>query len=179
MSLQAALEDDLKTIHAGWRSLLNLPRTPGGDKVDTSMASPTPLPIGVLSLRFDAAQQLAAWAHLVWDERNLHTHLDLMNTPAVCKFLHTHAAWLAAHPAGRDAAEEISLIAGKVTELIEQTRPRQFIVGSCVVDDCPGQLAAVLRNSDVVLPSEIQCTLDPEHRWSPGMWAFMGRSVCH
>lgn len=171
---QSALKNDLSTIAKNWLALLDLPRSPGGDKVDTSMNSPTPISVSVLSMRFDAAHQLAAWAHLVWDERKLNVHLDLMDTPLICEFLGIHADWLARHPAGRDAADEIGAIADAITELIEQSKAQRYKVGNC--PDCAGVLFA---NMQVVgyLPSDLRCSLNPEHVWDQTRWQWLGNRI--
>ena len=173
--LQAALEDDLSTIAEHWLALLDLPRAPGGDKVDTSMNSPTPISVSVLSMRFDAAHQLAAWAHLVWDERKLNVHLDLMDTPAICDFLDTHAAWLAKHQAGRDAVAEIGAIADAITELIEQTKVARYRVGDC--PDCAGVLFVHMQIVGAPMPSDLRCSLNPEHVWDQTRWQWLGNRI--
>ena len=173
--LQTALECDLAIIAKNWAALLDLPRAPGGDKVDTSMSSPTPIPVGVLSMRFDAAHQLAAWAHLVWDERKLNIHLDLMDTPAICAFLDTHAEWLARHRAGRDAVEEIGAIAAAVTEMLEQTKVARYRVGNC--PDCEGVLFVYMQIVGAPLPSDLRCSLNPEHVWDQTRWQWLGNRI--
>ena len=170
--LQTAIEADLSTIAKNWPALLDLPRAPGGDKVDTSMTSPTPISVSVLSMRFDAAHQLAAWAHLVWDERKLNVHLDLMDTPRICKFLDTHADWLARHPAGRDAGDEIGAIADAITELIEQSKVARYKVGNC--PDCEGVLFVYMQIVGAPLPSDLRCSLNVEHVWDQTRWQWLG-----
>ena len=173
--LQSELEADLATINRYWPALLDLPRAPSGDKVDTSNTSPTPIAISVLSLRFDAAQQLAAWAHLVWDERKLTSRLDLMDTPAICQFLGIHAGWLAKHRAGRDAGEEIGAIAGSIEELVEQTKAARYVVGKC--PDCEGKLIVHMQSAGAPLPSDLRCSLNPEHVWDQTRWRWLGDRI--
>jgi len=173
--LEPILRRDLNTIAHYWPDLTELPHTPGGDKVDTTLASPTPLAIGVLSLQFDCAQQVAAWAHLVWDEQRLRTRLNLMDTVLVCGFLSTHANFLAHHPAGRDAVEEIGWFAGQIVELVRQTKARRTVIGGC--PDCNGQLVAFMRPSDALLPSEVRCSANRDHKWTPWEWTFLGRRI--
>lgn len=167
-----ALRKDLFTISANWADLLDLPKS--AMAAATHHEAPMPLPVGVLSLRFDAAHQLAAWAHLVHDERHLSATLNLMDTPRICGFLATHAAFLATHAAGADAAEEIGRIATHVSELIKQTRARRYVIGQC--PDCAGLLHAVIRNTDALLPSEIRCTTGT-HAWTPWEWSRLGERI--
>jgi len=165
------LRRDLFSLCALWDQMLDLPRTPSAHTTGRTEA-PTPVPIAVLSLRREAGEQLAAWAHLVAEEQHLNPRLDLRDVVAVCRFLDRHADFLAHHEAGLDAKAEVATIARQVEQLVRQTRPRRFIVGSC--PECTGLLVALLRNSDALLPSELRCSLHPEHCWTPSEWNGLG-----
>jgi hypothetical protein len=58
-------------------------------------------------------------------------------------------------------------------------------VGACpreVVDDmalrCTGTLRAIVRPTETLLPSEVVCDADPEHRWDSTQWRQLDRLVC-
>jgi hypothetical protein len=173
--LQRALEADLKIIETSWPDLLDLPRTPGGDRVDTSMASPTPVPVSVLSMRVEAMHTLGAITHRVWDDQHLTSYINLLNVPQMCGFLTIHAGWLATHGPTKETAEEVALIAGKVTELIGQTKARSFAAGMC--PDCEGTLIAYMQVDGAPLPSDLRCNLNPDHVWTQQQWHFLGNRI--
>lgn len=168
--LAEPVRTDLDTIAAWWPVLLELPRSPGGHS--SSVESPPPVPIGVLSLRRRAYEQLGGWTIFVYRQRKLHTVIDLANVVAVCAFLVIHADWLAGR---RDAVEQIGAIAADITELVEQTAPHRILVGRC--PDCAGKLIAILRNDDALLPSELRCNLSATHVWTPSQWTGLGDRI--
>jgi len=173
-AMENALRKDLFMIVLLWDDLLDLPRILAGHH-GTRNEAPLPIPVDVLSLRREAGEQLASWAHLVYDERGLHTRLDLMNIIGVCRFLTTHAQFLTGHVAAHDACDEIGAIATKVEEFVRQTRPRRFVVGMC--PDCEGALVVILRNSDALLPSEVRCSLNSAHAYTPWEWTRLGERL--
>lgn len=175
--LEPILRRDLTSIGRNWPTLTNLPRTPGGDKVDTTTASSTPLAISTLSLRWDCSYLLASWAHLVWDERRLTTGLDLLATVPITKFLKHHSRFLADHPARNDAVEEIGYYANQIVEVVTQTKAHKIPVGG-TCPYCDGSLIAYLRNSDAPTPSNIRCTGLLTHEWTGDTeWHILDRML--
>jgi hypothetical protein len=169
--LEPVLRTDLSTIQAWWPVLLDLPRSPGGH-LSSYVESPPPVPIGVLSLRRHAAEQLGGWVVTMHRQRKLHTVIDLADIIAVCRFLDVHRAWLAER---RKAVEQIGAIAASITELVEQTQPHRILIGRC--PDCAGKLIAILRNADALLPSELRCNINPTHVWTPSQWTGLGQRI--
>jgi hypothetical protein len=42
---------------------------------------------------------------------------------------------------------------------------------------CTGNLIAVMRQGDVLLPRFVGCDLHPEHQWVPSEWAGLGKRL--
>jgi len=173
--LEHDIRKDLTTIAGYWPLMLDLPRAPGGEHVDTTPGAPPPVPIGVLSLRRETTYRLGGWAYLIHTERKLAISLDLMNVEAVATFIDIHADWLAQHRRGPLAATQIARLATDSTEMIEQTQPHRVLVGNC--PDCSGHLIAIMRTSDAVLPCEVRCNRNPTHTWTPSQWRGLGARV--
>lgn len=172
--LEAILRRDLATITMLWSQLLNLPRIPTAH-VNGRTEPPLPVPVGVLSLRRESGEILADIAHMIWDERQFKTPLNLLDTLAVTAFIDRNTNWLSIHAAGKDACDEIGGIAARILELVKQTKPRRIVVGHC--PDCEGQLVAYMRPTDAMLPSEVRCSLTLSHRWTPWEWSYLGRRI--
>ena len=162
-----------------------------GPRPQTVGARPAPgsrMPIGapVLDVRAQACARLAGWALLIIEERDLHTHLEGSDVVALCRFVETHAGWLAHHMAGPDASAELADSARKIATLVTGARIRRFWVGQCPAHDtsdlgerveCAGDLYAMLRSDDSLLPSAVRCSLDPLHEWSAHQWQGLGRLI--
>jgi hypothetical protein len=164
--LEPVLHADLATIATWWPVLLDLPRTPGGHA--SSVESPPPVPIGVLSLRRRTYEQLGGWTIWVYKQRKLHSVIHLGDVVAVCRFLDVHADWLADRV---DAVEKIGAIAADITELVEETQPRRILIGHC--PDCAGKLIAILSATR----SEVRCNVNGSHTWDLTEWRALNNRI--
>lgn len=103
--------------------------------------------------------------------------LNAEDVPALISFLSTHAAWLAGHVAALDAIAELSRIAYALEEVIRQSRPASVRLGDCPEVDCGGQLTALVRRDDAMLPSTVRCNIERDHAWEPHDWPALGRRL--
>jgi hypothetical protein len=76
--------------------------------------------------------------------------------------------------------------ARRLRGMVMETGARRFPVGPCVEHGtsdmgervpCTGEIWAVLRKDDDLLPSEIACSLDAEHHWAAREWMQLGRKI--
>lgn len=158
-----------------------------GSHVKASKEPPIPISAHILSTRALCCSRMAAWCLLVIDERDLHTeHLSGLDVFAMADLLGRHAPWLGEHVAKRDVILELEASAKELEEIALDNKPRRFRVGLCPEHGtsemgeripCEGELKVILRNSDDLFPSEIRCSLDPDHRWTSSQWMFLGRRV--
>lgn len=109
-------------------------------------------------------------------------------------YVATHAEWLAAH----------SGVAGEVSEELDELRRRAWTVayptGTKVVEvgpcprvvvhgdkpfvgdapltaPCTGTLRAIVRPADQLLPSEVVCSADAQHRWDSTQWRQLDKLI--
>jgi len=119
---------------------------------------------------------LASWCLLVADERGIQTPADTL--PAMAAYLTRHAVWLSAHGAAGDCADELADLAhGAPWRTAYPSGARRFPVGPCLDAECDGEIVAVLRDTDQLLPSALTCDLHPEHSWTAAQWREIGRAM--
>lgn len=181
-----SLVTDLRTIRTSWPDMLNLTSDAAGGSGEGDPAKP-PIPAHVLSVRRETAEVLASWARLVAEERDLHPSLDTKDAHAVAGFLVTHADWLATHESGEAAGDEIHRWAGQCADIVERNRTRRYQVGRCpemICDDdgtelaqCAGNLWALIRETDSLLPRNVVCDGPEQHEWSPWQWHALGKRL--
>lgn len=98
------------------------------------------------------------------------------------------AYWLAAHRGvAGEVSEELDELRRRAWSVAYPTGTRVVEVGPCPrnVDNedgytythCSGTLRAIVRPADQMLPSEVVCDADPEHRWSSSEWRQLDRLV--
>ncbi|MEV6526873.1 hypothetical protein AB0M43_33575 [Longispora sp. NPDC051575] len=151
-----------------------LARTTGTfEKVGGSTTPGLPLDLGVADVRADILGVLAAWASLVVDERGL-VPLGLGTVASLAQFLDGHLDWLAAHPAAGDWCDELADLVRRADRVLDPDTTRRSLVSTCVMDDCPGQLWALLRDVDDTRPSAITCDAEQSHTWQPDRWLDLG-----
>lgn len=103
--------------------------------------------------------------------------LDNRDAPALVAFLSAHAEWLAGHEAGADAIVELGRLAAMLEQVAKQSRPARVRVGACPEVDCIGELVALVRQRDSLLPSTVRCDVDRDHAWEPHDWLALGRRL--
>jgi len=100
------------------------------------------------------------------------------STYAMGAYIARHARWLATHGAAGDAADELATLAhGAARGIAYPEGARRVAISGCPNDGCAGELRAVIRAVDSLLPSAIVCTVDPEHMWTTAQWHRLGRQL--
>ena len=137
-----------------------------------------------VEVRTEIRHTLVAWCRLVAEERGIHlppNHLD-----AMAAYLATHHVWLAAHKTANDSSDELSSLARRAYSAAYPNPPIVVRIGHCPKPDCPGELTALVRQQDSMLPSGITCSwwdelkdkTDQEpHQWSADQWHALGRQM--
>jgi hypothetical protein len=119
---------------------------------------------------------LASWCLLVAEERGVGTPDDTVD--AMAAYVALHAVWLSAHPAAGDCADEFADLAhGAPWAIAYPSGARRFPIGPCLIAECTGQIVAVLRDTDQLLPSALTCDADKEHTWTAAQWREIGRAL--
>jgi DNA-directed RNA polymerase subunit N (RpoN/RPB10) len=146
------LWQELLTVHVGQGDGLHVSATP--DYV--------PYRDAVGDERALCAAQLRAWARYVTEQRQVTPCAD--SRPATtAQFLATHLDWLCADEGAGTFCDAVHGRYAAAVRLLYPINRRTFVItavdGSparCL--DCGEPLAALIRNTDDLLPSEIRCT---------------------
>lgn len=181
------------------------PPMPEGSVRRPQPASRLPMPLDPASAVDAAWRDLRSWGQLVMEERDLTQGPRTGHTPAcrvgcdqrhpatgpqIARWLALHAEWLAAHDAGEDAADELARHARRLRDIDLGYRSRRFQIGRCpeevhdeqwerhgLTQECTGNLWALIREEDTMLPDRVVCDAHEEHTWSPSQWAALGRRL--
>lgn len=156
---------------------------------------------GVGNARHHIRNALTTWVRIVTDERGL--TLPTVDVPQALSpgfigpprlrryvdnrlgtlgaLIARHAVWLAASPYADEVATELHDLAATGRRLAYPSGTRSFAVAPCpqVADGspCAGQVRAVVRATDALLPSALVCDADDTHTWPASAWRQLGRAI--
>ncbi|MGW2188423.1 OvmZ protein [Streptomyces sp. NPDC001667] len=159
--LYAESDDELGGPGRAWMS----PRVSG------SRTLRLPIDPHTASVRDRALCTLVSWAELVVDERALATP-PARTVPALAAFLRSQLAWLAAHPAAGEAADEIMLLVGTMRRVIDPDPVEPTPVGACPEAGCHGTVTISSIGSSKAALRGLVC--DAGHTLPPSMWLRLG-----
>jgi hypothetical protein len=138
-----------------------------------------------VAARHQIAGILGSWAGLLIDagaERRVSRLLDgdrtvrLGEVRSHAHLIGANASMLAAMDCAGDASEELHELAhGEpyAAAYPDGASVRQVDGEPCRREGCPGQIRAIMRRRDSLLPSALVCDLDLSHRWAPHEWALL------
>jgi hypothetical protein len=118
---------------------------------------------------------LASWAGLVTGERRLTP--PARDVPALTRFLYRHVEWLTRHPAAGDMVDEVRGLKRSARNIAYPDSVRRMVIGGCPDGDCDGELVALIRPHGDLHPSEIVCTISPDHSWPVTWWTRLARQM--
>jgi hypothetical protein len=144
-------------------------------KVPRESATTDPINPAAAEVRTAILTVLASWAGLVVDERRLEP--PARDLPALVRFLCRHVEWLIRHPAAGDMADEIQDLTRTARNRAYPNDIRRVHIGCCPDGDCDGDLVALMRPKDDLLPSEIICTISLDHSWPITWWTKLARQI--
>jgi hypothetical protein len=134
-----------------------------------------PMPPAAAEIRTGILAGLASWAALVADGRRVTP--PARDVPALSRFLARHADWLSRHPAGGDLADEVGALARTARAVAHPGDVRRVRIGRCPHGDCGGDVVALMRPAGAGPPSEIVCTVSPDHAWPATSWTRLARQL--
>jgi hypothetical protein len=173
--LHRALEQHLIRVATGG-TVVSVTREPGID-LDPS----------IVRARDHIWADLHCWTSIVFEERHLHQR-PVDSIPAMAAWLGWHTTWLAASPWAAEVADDFATSAMEARAAIDPNRARRLDIGPCPeqllnqdtgqpLGACPGQLYAIIRPADSLLPSAVYCTHHDDHAWTPNGWHALGRRM--
>jgi hypothetical protein len=192
--LVGSIRRDLQRIADNYDEALDPVRRAAGSPVKGSKEPPLPVSAHILDVRADAHRDLMFWARFLLDEvRDVNgaaiTYRHGTDEVAsLVAFVTVWVEWLVTNmPDDADnLATEAAQHARALRAVVEEIGARRFPIGACIEHGtsdmgeripCPGQMRAVLRKTDDLLPSEITCSLDAEHAWPASEWLRLGRRI--
>jgi hypothetical protein len=148
-----------------------------------------------VDIRTEIRHVLAATCRRISDERGIRLPADEVS--AMGGYVAKHATWLAAHSVAGEVADELSSLRRRAWGIAYPNGTKVLTAGTCplgahvVCEELPagfigppmavemsGTLHAILRPQDEgLLPSEVVCTVNPEHRWAASEWRQLDRLV--
>jgi hypothetical protein len=139
------------------------------ETVSAGMGAPTtgtktrPLPINEQRVdhAIHARKMLASWTQMVAEERGVAVP-DVPDLRVTTGFLRRHHLWIVEREWVNEYADEVLELNRRAWSLLNPSGVRRIEIGPCreVFDDgpCAGVLSALVRKSDDLLPSSIQCS---------------------
>lgn len=173
----ANLEQALAELPAQYRGL-SVVASGGsaGAKVSGSPEARLPINPAAAEARRDILWKLVSWLRLIAEERGI-SEPTSNDIGVVTCWLLVHLRWACAQPWVDEFALELRGMRARALSLLFPSGRRRITVGSCVETGCPGVLTATVARTDDVLPSSVDCDLDPEHAWSSSQWPVLGRRL--
>lgn len=128
---------------------------------------------------------LRSWSAMIAEERGIEPPANTVHALAAC--VSRHAAWLGAHPAADDACNELRDLQRRAYPIAYPSGARRWQIKrddqtvpcprSTDEGPCPGTLWALLRQTDSILPSALQCDADEAHDVTADRWLTLGREL--
>jgi hypothetical protein len=129
----------------------------------------------VVAVRTEIRNVLVSWCRLIADERGHQLPAD--SVTAMGAYLTKHSTWLAAHAAAGDASDEFDSLRRRAWGAAYPSGAHIVHVGPCPQPGCAGTLQATIRPADQLLPSEVACDTNDQHRWDSTQWRQLDRLV--
>lgn len=165
---------DLAQLH-GELALRLLADTGTGERV-AGTPDDTRIPnAAAVEVRTEIRHVLAAWCRLVAEERGFALPADEVS--AMGAYVARSAEWLAATEYADEVAGELAALRSRAWGVAYPSGTRVIDIAPCPMPDCAGTVRAVLRRTDALLPSELACDADDEHRWPAGTWHSLRRRL--
>lgn len=147
----------------------------------TGPVSGTAEPSWAVSDRPSAAREhvrvfLHGWVRVVLEEGPWQV-APADRIPALAAWLVARTDWLAA----REWASEVALNAAEThSEARRAAYPEPVSrakLGRCPEENCDGNLTAIVRRADSLLPTTVRCDVSDEHVWTADQWQALGRRM--
>lgn len=126
-----------------------------------------------VEMRATIRHVLVGWTKLIAEERGFSAPADEID--AIGRFVARAAQWLAATDYADEVSVELDDLVHAAKRVAYPSGTRAVDIAPCPTADCVGTVRAVLRPRDALLPSELVCDADGEHRWGATQWHAFAR----
>lgn len=191
--LVGSIRSALTKISDNYDTVLEPAKRGNGSTVKASKEPPMPISAHILDVRLETHRDLHYWCSFILDNMRgadgaaLSTHV----VPTIDGMTYFIGVWteriVTDFPDdGANLATEVGQHARNLSGLVQETGVRKFPIGGCPEHGtsdlgervpCQGELSALLRKDDDLLPSEVACSADVEHRWPAREWMQLGRRI--
>jgi hypothetical protein len=130
---------------------------------------------------------LVGWVRVAQEERPKATGWPLDEVADMACWVGRNLTWYAGREWVDEMARTFATTVDEAKAAIQPDRARRMEIGRCperLTDDegqdagvCTGTLFALIRPADSLLPCDIRCTTDGEHRWTADQWHALGRRL--
>lgn len=201
---------ELPALDAAMEAVLGQSGDPGGEKVSRTPGGSILVNARAVEARRAVRQFLAAWVLVVaaqrghqfpgaWRVRSRPVgfigpmpleHIRTVEIPKLADWLGRHVPWLAAQRFAGEVADQLAQVLSAARSAAYPNPSAIVHLGPCPEPDCIGQLTAVVRPRDSLLPSAITCDWwaqfaragewpedQPAHQWSSADWHRLGRMI--
>lgn len=133
-----------------------------------------------VAMRAEIRHTLASWVRLVSEDRGIALPAD-ESQHALGAYVARHAEWLAAQEFAGEAADELRTLRSTAWAVAYPEGVSIRHIGPCPeLEDgalCPGNVRAIMRAADSLLPDKVVCDVDSTHEWPSERWRLLGRSM--
>ena len=146
------------------------------------------LDLAAVTAREHIRATCVGWVRVAQEERPADTVAwPLDDVTDMARWLLRNLTWCAGRSWVDEMARVFAETAAEAARAVQPDRARRVPIGHCperLYDDegqdagvCTGELFAIVRPADSLLPCDIRCTTDGEHRWTADQWHALGRRV--
>ncbi|HEX6968916.1 MAG TPA: hypothetical protein VF174_08940 [Micromonosporaceae bacterium] len=116
---------------------------------------------------------LVSWCLLIAEERGISTPAD--EVKAMGDYVALHAVWLSAYTAAGDCSDELHTLAHGWPRRAAYPNPAKVVeIGPCPKAGCTGTITAIVRATDSLYPSAVECDAIGEDNLEPHIWPWGG-----
>lgn len=153
----------------------------GGDLVTVTRDPGISLDQAAVDARDHIRHELVSYVRLCHEEGPWSTWPE-DTVAAMSAWLVVRCDWLAARPWACEAAGMLAYTWGEAMRAAYPDGARRIPCGPCPEPGCDGQLVAVVRDTDDLLPSTVRCDAPAEedqsrHEWPADQWPALGRRI--
>ena len=133
-----------------------------------------------VEVRAEIRHTLVSWVRLIAEDRGMSLPRD-ESQHSLGAYVARHAQWLAAQEFAGEASDELGTLRTTAWATAYPEGVSIRFIGPCPEMEngalCPGNVRAIMRAADSLLPNKVVCDVDSTHEWPSERWRTLGRSM--